>query len=132
MLLPLVALVALSGPPETTDVGPLVRALWLVQRHGAGDALNPRNDQRVKTAASKALAKDGVITLEELGEFMQPETFNKLAGSDATLDSAETIRALEAATPTSRSRLAPKLRAHADYLTTTFDMIDGKHRDAGE
>ena len=77
---------------------PLVRSLWLVQRHGTPEALDPKNDERVKAALSKALAKDGVITLKELGGFMQPDTFNKLAGSDATLDASETLQALEAAT----------------------------------
>src|SRR4051794_3220727 len=107
MHLSLLALVALAGSAETPDVGPLVRALWLVQRHGTAEALNPANDQRVKGALSKALAKDGVITLPELGGLMQPDAFNKLAGSDATLDSAEIVRALEAATPDSRTKLAP-------------------------
>ena len=92
----------------------------------------PGNDQRVKGVLSKALAKDGVITLSELGGFMEPDTFNKLAGSDARLDSAEIARALDAATPESRTKLAPKLREHADYLTTTFDLIDEPHREAGE
>ena len=126
------ALAALAASPESSDVGPLVRSLWLVQRHGTAEALNPANDQRVKAALSKALAKDGVITLSEFGGFMGPDAFNKLAGSDGTLDAAETVRALEAATPASRTKLAPKLRDHADYLATTFDMIDGPHREAGE
>lgn len=128
----LFALVAFAGPPETPDVGPLVRSLWLVQRHGTAEALNPTNDQRVKAVLSKALAKDGVITLKELGGFMQPDAFNKLAGADTSLDSAETVRALEAATPESRTKLAPKLREHADYLATTFDQIDETHREAGQ
>src|SRR4051812_32978243 len=127
----LLALAALAGPPDPSDVGPLVRALWLVQRHGTAEALSPANDQRVKAALSKALAKDGVITLGELGGFMRPDTFGKLAGPDGTLDAAETARALEAATPGSRGKLAPKLRDHADYLATTFDMIDEEHREAG-
>jgi hypothetical protein len=128
----LLALVTLAGSPETPDVGPLVRALWLVQRYGTAEALDPQNDQRVKAALAKALAKDGVITLGELGGFMQADAFNKLAGPDGTLDSADTVRAIEAATPESRTKLAPTLRAHADYLATTFDMIDPLHRDAGE
>lgn len=126
------ALAALAGSPESPDVGPLVRSLWLVQRHGTAEALNPANDQRVKAVLSKALAKDGVITLKELGGFMQPDTFKKLAGSDSTLDSSDTVRALEAATPQSRTKLAPRLKEHVEYLATTFDMIDEKHRDAGE
>ena len=63
---------------------------------------------------------------------MQPDAFNKLAGSDAMLDASETVDALNAATPESRTKLSPKLRAHADYLTTTFDMIDPMHREAGK
>lgn len=124
----LFALVALAGSPDAADVGPLVRALWLIQRHGTPEALDPKNDQRVKAA----LAKDGAITLGELGGFMQPDAFNKLAGADATLDAADMRRALDAATPESRMKLAPRLAAHAEYLATTFDLIDETHREAGE
>src|SRR5689334_12063240 len=125
----LLALVALSGSPDTSDVGPLVRSLWLVQRHGTAEALDPKNDQRVKATLAKALAKDGVISLKELGEFMRPDTFGKLAGPDGSLDASETMKALEAARPESRAKLAPRLRAHADYLSTTFDQIDERHRE---
>ena len=31
----------------------------------------------------------------------------------------------------SRNRLVPAVRAHADYLTTSFDLIDEPHRQAG-
>ncbi len=40
--------------------------------------------------------------------------------------------ALASATPESRKRLAPKLREHAEFLATTFDLIDEPHRIAGE
>jgi arsenate reductase (thioredoxin) len=132
MLFRLVALVAIAGSPEATDVGPLVRTLWLVQRHGTSEALKPKNDQRVKGLLSKALAKDGVISLPELGGLMEADVFNKLAGSDARLDSAEIVDALRHSMPESRTRLVPKLCEHADYLSTTFDMIDEPHREAGE
>jgi hypothetical protein len=132
MHLAFVFLLALSASPQANDVGPLVRALWLVQRYGTPDAINPANDQRVKAILSKALAKDGVITLSELGGLMQPDAFNKLAGSDGKLDAAEIKQALDAAAPYSRTKLAPKLREHADYLTTTFDLIDDGHRQAGD
>src|SRR4051812_35628855 len=95
----LFALVALAAAPDSVDAGPLVRSLSLVQRHGTPEALDPKNDERVKAALFKALAKDGVITQKELGGFMQPDTFEKLAGPDGSLDSAETVNALEAATP---------------------------------
>jgi hypothetical protein len=94
--------------------------------------LNPANDQRVKGVLSKALGKDGVITLHELGGLMEPDVFKKLAGPDEKLDSVEVSRALDAAMPESRAKLAPRLREHADYLSTTFDMIDEPHRLAGD
>jgi hypothetical protein len=128
----LVALLALSASPEKSDVGPLVRALWLVQRYGTPEALNPANDQRVKGVLSKALAKDGVITLPELGGLMEPEVFKRLAGPDAAIDAGDIARGLTAAMPESRAKLDPRLREHADYLATTFDLIDEKHREAGE
>jgi arsenate reductase len=131
MLFPLVSLMALLGSPEITDVGPLVRALWLIQRHGTPEALALNNDQRVKGILSKALAKDGVISLPELGGLMAPDVFNKLSGSDAKLDAAEIARSLDAATPESRTKLNANLREHADFLTTTFDMIDEPHKQAG-
>ncbi len=128
----IVALLAFAAPTEAPDVGPLVRALWLVQRHGTPETLSPANDQRVKGVLSKALAKDGVISLPELGGFMAPDVFHKLAGSDSQLDSAEVSQALASAAPESRTKLATKLREHADYLKTTFDLIDDPHREAGE
>jgi hypothetical protein len=41
----LIAAVALaSGPTSGGDVGTLVRALWLVQRYGNAEAVDPVND----------------------------------------------------------------------------------------
>ena len=57
---------------------------------------------------------------------------DKLAGSDETLDASGSARTLEAAVSESRTKLVPKLRAHAEYLITTFDQIDDRHREAGE
>jgi hypothetical protein len=126
----LMALATFVGPPQASDVGPLVQSLWLVQRYGTQEALDPANDQRVKAALAKALAKDRVITLSELGSFMGAETFKRLAGSDEALDASDISRALQAATPVSRAKLGPSLKEHADYLTTTFDRIDERHREA--
>ncbi len=63
---------------------------------------------------------------------MKPEVFNKLAGASGKIDANDVAKALAAATPESRNKLAPRIRAHADYLTTTFDMIDEQHREAGQ
>jgi arsenate reductase len=132
MLFSLIATLALaSGPGSGADVGPLVRALWLVQRYGTVEAVDPANDQCVKGVIFKALGKEGELTLSEMGGFMEPETFNKLAGSDDRIGPNEIKHAIEAAIPECRLRLLPKVREHADSLTTSFDMIGEPHRLAG-
>ncbi len=112
------------------DEGPLVRALWLVQRCGTGEAADPRNDQRTKGALFKALGKDGTLTSDGAEGLFDPSTFSKLAGPDLRLDPTEVRRALEADVPESRRRLLPKVAEHASILTTSFDMVDPSHREA--
>ena len=114
------------------DVGPFVRAFWLVQRHGKPEVVRPENDQKVKGKLSKALGKEGILTAAGVQGLMDPSTFEKLAGADGQLDPAEVKKALDADVPESRKRLNPKVVAHADLLTTSFDMIDEPHREAGE
>jgi arsenate reductase (thioredoxin) len=133
MNLSIIAALALAaGPAPAGDVGPFVRALWLVQRCGTADAADPANDQRVKGVLFKALGKDGVITLSELDGLMEPVAFKKLAGSNDRIDPEEIRKAVETAVPETRNRLLPEVRHHADALTTSFDMINEKHRLAGE
>lgn len=125
----LVMALALVAAPES-DPGPLVRALWLVQRFGTPEAVDPSNDQRLKGALFKALGKEGVLTQPELGGWMKPETFKQLAGDDDRLGPME-IRRVTDAVPESRERLLSPVRGHAEGLTTSFDMIDDAHRLAG-
>ncbi len=128
----LIAAMALaSGPTTVSDVGPFVRALWLVQQYGTVEAVDPANDQRVKGVIFKSLGKEGELTLSEVGGFMEPETFNKLAGSDGRIGPGEIKHAVDAAVPEGRLRLLPTVRAYADSLTPSFDMIDESHRLAG-
>ena len=61
------AWVLAAGSAPTSDVGPLVQALWLVQRYGTAEAADPANDQRLKGLLFKALGKEGELTLKELG-----------------------------------------------------------------
>lgn len=126
------ALALTAGPAPDGDVGPFVRALWLVQRYGTASAVNPANDQRVKGTLFKALGKEGELTLSELEGLMETETFQKLAGSADRLGPAEITKAVETAVPESRSQLLRAVRQHADSLTTSLDMIDEPHRLAGQ
>ena len=125
------ALAVMAGPAREGDAGPLVRALWLVQRYGTEAAADPANDQRLKGALSKALGKGGELSLSKLDGFMEPDAFKKLAGPDGQLGPEDIGKAVDAAGPESRMRLLPKVREHADFLTTSFDMIDEPHRQAG-
>jgi arsenate reductase (thioredoxin) len=124
--------IAVSGAAAATDPGPLVRALWLVQRCGTADAANPQNDQRIKGALYKAVGKDGALSLQGVAGLMEPDTFKKLAGSDQRLDSGEIERTVAAAVPESRERLLPEIRAYADALTSSLNMIDAPHLAAGQ
>jgi hypothetical protein len=126
-----VALAIGAGPEAGADVGPFVRALWLVQQYGTTEALDPANDQRLKGALAKALAKDGNLVLSKLDTFMKPETVRRLAGPDGSISPAEVGEAVAASVPESRRRLLPGIREHADRLTTSFDMIDEPHRLGG-
>jgi hypothetical protein len=63
---------------------------------------------------------------------MDPETFKKVAGSDARIAPGEMREAVEAAVPDCRNRLLPKVREYADRLTTSLDMIAETHRLAGQ
>jgi arsenate reductase (thioredoxin) len=125
------AMALASGPAPGGDVGPLMRALWLIQRYGTAEAVDPANDQRVKGVIFKALGSEGELTLAEVGGFMESDRFNKLVGTDGRISSEEIKQAVEAAAPESRVRLLPKVREHADALTASFDMIDEPHRLAG-
>ncbi len=113
------------------DVGPLVRSLWLVQRYGTVESVKPENDQKTKGKLAKALGKQGILTALGVQGLMDPSTFAKLAGRDEQLDSAEVKKCLEAGLPESRTALYPRVAAYADLLTTSFDMIDEPHREAG-
>jgi hypothetical protein len=114
------------------DPGPLVRALWLVQRFGTAEALDLRNDQHVKGSLSKALGKENVLTESNVHGLIDSKTFDRLAGEDGRLDAEEVKRVLESDVPASRRLLLPKVAAHAEYLTTGFDLIDDPHRQASE
>ncbi len=63
---------------------------------------------------------------------MDTSTLAKLAGDDGQRDSTEVKKYLEADVPESRKSLNPRVAAHAGMLTTSFDMIDETHREAGE
>jgi hypothetical protein len=114
------------------DVGPLVRSLWLIHRYGTVESVQPQNDQKAKAKLSKALRNEGILTAAGVQGLMDPSTFAKLAGGDDNLTPAEVEKILDADVPVARRRLRARVAAHAEMLTTSFDMIDETHRQAGE
>ncbi len=133
MFFPLMTAVVLAtSSPQGAEAGPFVRALWFVQQYGTVEAVDPANDRRLKGSLAKAMGKDGAITFPKLDGFIQSETFSKLAGSDNRLQAEEINSAVLAAAPESRNRLLPRVREHAAFLTTAFDMIQPEHRLSGE
>lgn len=127
MITLLLSILLAELPTESPDVGLFVRSVWLFQQQGTPAA---GQDEMLKSSLAKAIADDAKITLEELDGLMTPERFQEIAGDDNAMDLADVTRALDAAMPASRAKLFAKLRSHADYLTTTFDMIDQPHRQA--
>jgi hypothetical protein len=103
-----------------------------VQHYGTALAVDPASDRALKGAVVKALGKDGSMAYANLSAFMSSERFSKLAGSDGRLQPDEIKLALDAAAPESRSRLLPRVREHAAFLTTSFDLIDSEHRSSAE
>ena len=121
-----------ATPARADDAGSFVRSLWLVQRYGTREANDPGNDQRTKGKLARALGKQGILEARGVQGLMDQSTFTRLAGLDGKLDSDETAKLLEGDVPVSRKSLIPALAAHAELLTTSFDMIDETHREAGE
>jgi hypothetical protein len=127
----LFVLAAVGAVPPVPDAGPFVRLIWLMQEFGTPEAVHPKNDSKLKSILAKANSQGGTVHRDALGNWMQPENFEKLAGRDGSIDPGEAANALKSATPASRNALHPLLRSHADYLTTTFDRIDPVHQEAG-
>ena len=129
---PVLLLAPAARCPAGDDVGPLVRSLWLVQRFGTAEAVAPGTIRRSRGRSRRPWARRASSPLREYKVSWIPRRSRQLAGGDGKLDAAEVRKALDADVPESRKRLSPKVAAHADLLTTSFDMIDEPHREAGE
>ncbi len=115
----------------SSEVGPLVRALQVVHRYGTSEAVTPSSDSTVKGALAKGLRSDAALSARELDGILDGATVRALAGSGTTLDIETLERIATMSVPESRTHLLPEVRAHAEFLTTSFDMIDVLHREAG-
>ncbi|HUY92347.1 MAG TPA: hypothetical protein VMV10_26635 [Pirellulales bacterium] len=122
-----------AADEHSADAGPFVRALWAVQLFGTDAAADPRNDERTKLSLASSLAKNGAITKKAVeNQLMDAKTFDRFAGDGPGIDFERVRDAIGKEIPASRRRLFPKLAAHLDELTTSFDRIDPSHLKAGE
>jgi len=119
----------LLGIQVSDDVGIFPKALWFLHEYGCSDCSSASNDLQLKSVLAKSLAIDRELTLEELDGLIRKDAFTKFAGIDNRLSESEISSALEAGTPSTRLRLAPELRRYAEFLTTSFDMIESEHLD---
>jgi hypothetical protein len=117
---------------ESPPPGAFAEALWLVQRFGAPEAARFRNDSSTKARLAKALNKQPALTEDGAAQLMDAKKFSELAGGADRLDAGRIEQILAADAPPSRKRLRPPLAAHLQALTTSFDRIDARHREAGE
>jgi arsenate reductase (thioredoxin) len=116
-------MVVCQPQPVADGEGVFSKALWFVQAYGNPTCSWAEHDQHVKHVLAKSLADDRQLSLAELSELVDIDVFQQFAGEDSILSDAELTAALATATPAARLRLFPKLKLHADELTTSFDMI---------
>ena len=132
-MLKLILCLTLLGPISTAEQeGLFVRSLWLLQQYGSEAAADAQHDRSLKSALTKALANDSEITFNEIREFMSSKSFEAIAGKDSSIDTDDISRALHSSLPGDRAKLNAKVRQHAEYLTTSFDMIDLQHQQAAQ
>ncbi len=109
------------------DAGVFVKSVWFFQVYGDGETNLAENDRPLKMVLAKALAKDRELTLDEVQGMISEDAFKRLAGADNRLSELEISKAVEASIPRTRKSLNPELCKHADFLTTSYDLIEPDH-----
>jgi arsenate reductase (thioredoxin) len=109
----------------------LVTALWLAHAYGTPDALTASKDRQLKVTLLTALRGNAsALTWDHVKEIFDRDTFQRIAGNPDKLTVEKMQRMVDDKTPESRNDLFPKIRKHADLLTTQFDLIEDAHREA--
>jgi hypothetical protein len=133
----IVGLVAL-GPrswaqPENPKGGsPVATALAFAHHYGSPDALTPGKDRQLKTKLIGTLGKSAELPWDVVNDTFDKTTFQKLAGRGTAISVGEMERLVRDQAPPSRADLSATVRAHADLLTTQFDLIEEGHRKPAE
>ncbi|MBM3980978.1 MAG: hypothetical protein FJ304_11965 [Planctomycetes bacterium] len=123
---------AAAEPPAPKPASPVPTALRFVQHFAAPDALAPGKDRALKIKLITALAKAPELSWADAGDLFDRAAFRALAGDRDAITVARMEQLLRDRTPQSRADMNPKVRAHADLLTTQFDLIEEAHRKPAE
>lgn len=123
---------AKSQPPGNAG-NPLVTALWFSHLYAAPQALTPARDRQLKLAMIAALrSKTPGLSWDRVSDTFEKGAFQKIAGDSDKITLETMQRMLQEKTPRARDNLFPKIRLHADLLTTQFDLIEERHREGAE
>jgi hypothetical protein len=114
--------------PQPKPVSPVPTALRFVQHFAAPDAIAPGKDRALKIKLITALAKAPELSWSAAGDLFDKTQFRALAGDADAITVARMEQLLREKTPQSRADMTAKVRAHADLLTTQFDLIEDIHR----
>jgi arsenate reductase (thioredoxin) len=118
---------------QTKDkpANPLVTALCYAHTVGDPDMLKLGNDKALKAALILA-TKDPTagLTWDSAKTDTDRRVLKAALGGRLLVSAADMERIVQASVPASRNRLVEKVRAHADLLTTQFDMVDERYHGA--
>jgi hypothetical protein len=112
---------------------PLVTALWFSHMYATPQALTPAKDRQLKLALIAALRRKPYgLSWDGVSAVFEKSTFQQIAADDDKILLEVMEQMLKDKTPRSRDDLFPKVRLHADLITTQFDQIEERHREAAE
>lgn len=126
---------AQTAKSQTTNepANGLVTALWFSHLHAKPEALIPAKDRELKTTLFNAIrSKSPGISRDAVKDVFRNDDFQNLSGGKETITLQEMQKMLQDKTPSSRKGLFAKVRQHAELLTTQFDLIEERHREAAD
>ncbi|MFO0942039.1 MAG: hypothetical protein U0930_14945 [Pirellulales bacterium] len=120
-------MIGIQQDHNASEPGLFVNALTLLHDYGRKDCCLPGNDRALKADLAKALANDRQLAFDELDDWIEKATFSRIAGEDNLISEADISVACTKNQQLLRQSLLPKLKQHAELLTTSFDMIESTH-----
>jgi arsenate reductase len=115
---------------NTPARNPFVTALAFAHQFAIPQAVAPSNDRRLKATLLAAISdKPPELSFEEVSDIFDKKTFDSWA-KENKLSLSRMEQLMQDNTPAARDQLFPKVREHADLLTTQFDQIEEKHQQA--